>query len=909
MNPMSLDATKRVGPYEILSRLGAGGMGEVYRARDSRLHREVALKVLPPSVAADAGRNARFEQEARSVAALNHPNILQLYDLGAEDGVAYMVTELVAGETLGDMLERGPLPIRKLLDIAVQLADGMACAHAARFTHRDLKPANVMITGPESGNPGQVKILDFGLAKQDVAATDSDQTVTVNLTQPGMIVGTVNYMSPEQAQAKPVDHRSDQFAFGLILYEMATGKKAFERPTAVQIMSAILTEDPPPIEANVPAPLRWIISRCLAKDPADRYESSRDLFRELRSLRDHLNEASGSQVTLAAVQAPAAAPARGRTPWGVIATAFAAGLVLAFAAPLFFRGPQMPDQSSYQFTPFSFEAGGQGDAVWSPDGKSVAFDARTYSRGDVQTYLRSLDSPSAVRLTHLDKGSAPVGWSPDGQRIFLNIQGAEGVNLWSIAKVGGDPQLVMKYLPQTRAVGISPDGKAVAMFHADKDGQWGLWISSPPGSAAKQYLPSPFSTKQFLNNPQIRFSPDGKQILLNVHGSKQREEMWLLPYPANSSKPPHEIPVTVEAFGGTPDFSWMPDSRRIVMSLQASTLASRQLWMADTVSGEKYALTSGTTPRRAPAISPDGSRLLFTESTGSYDLISVDLATAKPTRIFSTDRNEAMPSWAAKQPLLTYVTNRSGPEEIWLHAATGADRPLVSAKDFPPGTTQWFMAPALSPDGDRIIYGRMDTQGAIQLWISSVSGGGAVRLTTDSNIEFPGSWSPDGNWFTYLRLRDGKPNLMKVKTSGQAAPELLRDDFANGGTVPVWSPTGEWIVSGNVLISPDGKDRKSLGAHSSIAYTFSADGKVVYGMRSEPEHLMLITVDIQSGAEKVIGDVGRDYVPGSYVAPSIHFSVSPDGKSIVYSTAEFKTNLWLLDGFAQKRSLWARMFR
>ncbi len=216
----------RLGPYEIVGRLGAGGMGEVYRARDTRLGREVALKVLPPELANDAARRARFEQEARAAAALNHPNIMAVYDIGSDGDIGYMVTELVSGETLAALLERGPVPIRKLLDIAVQIAEGMACAHAAHITHRDLKPANIMITGPESGQAGRVKILDFGLAKQAAPAAVADETVAMHSTEPGMILGTVNYMSPEQARGKPVDYRSDQFSFGIILYEMASGKKA-----------------------------------------------------------------------------------------------------------------------------------------------------------------------------------------------------------------------------------------------------------------------------------------------------------------------------------------------------------------------------------------------------------------------------------------------------------------------------------------------------------------------------------------------------------------------------------------------------------------------------------------------------------------------------------------------------------
>ena len=215
-------------------------MGEVYRARDSRLKREVALKILPAEFATDSSRRARFEQEAHAAAALNHPNIVALFDIGEHDGIAYIVTELVSGETLSSLIERGPINIRKLLDIAVQIADGMAAAHAAHITHRDLKPANIMIAAD-----GRVKILDFGLARQAAAAVGASAATLTQHTQPGTIVGTASYMSPEQARGGPIDFRSDQFSFGLILYEMVTGRQAFQKPESVQTLSAILTEEAP----------------------------------------------------------------------------------------------------------------------------------------------------------------------------------------------------------------------------------------------------------------------------------------------------------------------------------------------------------------------------------------------------------------------------------------------------------------------------------------------------------------------------------------------------------------------------------------------------------------------------------------------------------------------------------------
>jgi serine/threonine protein kinase len=888
----------RLGPYEILGRLGAGGMGEVYRARDNRLGREVALKVLPPELANDTARRARFEQEARAAAALNHANIMAVYDIGSEGGVGYMVTELVSGETLEAILERGPLPTRKLLDIAVQTADGMACAHAARITHRDLKPANIMITGPESGQPGRVKILDFGLAKQAAPVAVADETVAMHSTEPGMILGTVNYMSPEQARGKPADHRSDQFSFGIILYEMATGKKPFQKPETVQTLSAILTEDPPPIEANIPAPLRWTIERCLAKDPAERYDSTRDLYQGLRNLRDHLSETTSTQRALPEVSAPSP---RRRARWP-IPLALVAGLLAALSTVRLLRGPQTPDQSMYRFTPFSFDPGGNINPVWAPDGKSVAYAARQNS-GPYQVFLRDLDSPSSVQITHTMENIYPSRWTPDGQRILMNSD-RKPDSLWSVAKVGGEPEVVMK-LPEGLITGdVAPDYKSAAILLRGKDGQVGVWISSPLDSEPKPYAPAPFTDNVAYNEPRLKFSPDGKSILLLIN--RRREEAWLLPYPPNSSKPSQVLRGLDSS--GTPEFSWMPDSRHIVLALLTGRSENPQLWMADVRSAERFALTSGTTSHSTPAVSPDGRRLIFGQTTGHYDIISVDLSTAEAQGMMSTERNQYMPAWAAKQPLLAFVTNRNGPDEIWLHSPSGPDRPLVMPSDFPADPTQRFMAPALSPDGDRVIYARVERNvGAVHLWMSSVASRAVVRLTNDSAVELPGSWSPDGSWFGYFRLLNGKADVMKVKTTGQATPMLLQANATDGGVVS-WSPTGEWIAYGDGhLISPDGANKRSIGDHHSAYYMFSNDGKVLYGVRTDQDRELLFSVDIATGAEKILGDLGREFRPGNNLNPSIRFSMAPDGKSFVYSAGNFKRNLWMLEGFAPERSFWSRL--
>ena len=319
---VSLKSGTRLGPYEIVSFLGAGGMGEVYRARDTRLRREVAIKVLPEGLASDRERLKRFEKEGRAASGLNHPNVVTIHEIASSDSRTYITMELVEGDSLRKRLSRGALPIKKILQVAPQIAEGLARAHEAGLVHRDLKPENVMV-----GHDGIVKILDFGLAKRRVKPAGQDDR-TETATDAGAVIGTAGYMSPEQVSGSEIDHRSDQFSLGAILYEMATGRRAFHKKTSVETMSAILNEEPlsiAEVSRCVPAPLRWIVERCLAKSPDDRYASTRDLARDLVLARDRLSEAGPPGF-------PAGAPRRVRA----IALAALAFMLAAVGTGWFF---------------------------------------------------------------------------------------------------------------------------------------------------------------------------------------------------------------------------------------------------------------------------------------------------------------------------------------------------------------------------------------------------------------------------------------------------------------------------------------------------------------------------------------------------------------------------------------------
>jgi predicted Ser/Thr protein kinase len=396
-------APRRIGPYEVVAPLGSGGMGEVYRARDARLGREVALKLLPEEFATDRERLRRFEQEARSASALNHPNIVTIYEVGTEGAAPYIAMELIEGRTLRELMRSGPIPTRRMLEIAAQVANGLAAAHEAGISHRDIKPENVMIA-----REGIVKILDFGLAKRVFSpGADGKEPTEPFLTAPGAVVGTVRYMSPEQAAGRPVDFRTDQFSFASLLYEMATGKPAFSGETNVDTLSAILHAEPEPagrVNPTVPPPLGWIIERCLAKDPNDRYTATRDLSRDLATLGQHMSEVSLADMELAP------RGSRRRIPAVAIGLAVVGALVVGILV-----GRSGGSAAQPRFRQLTFQGAGISTARFSPDGQTVVYSAQWEGRRPelFETRLdhpesRSLGLPSAQILSISASGEMAI---------------------------------------------------------------------------------------------------------------------------------------------------------------------------------------------------------------------------------------------------------------------------------------------------------------------------------------------------------------------------------------------------------------------------------------------------------------------------------------------------------------------
>ena len=854
--------------------------------------------MLPDDVSADPSRRQRFEQEARAASALNHPNILAIYDVGSENGLVYMVSELIEGESLRDVIERGPVNARKLLDIAVQMADGLAAAHAGGIVHRDLKPENLMLT-----REGRLKILDFGLAKQTVLTpVNQDETVTVVHTQAGVILGTISYMSPEQARGQAVDFRSDQFSLGLILYELLTGRSAFHRDTPGETVAAILRDEAPSLNTqspSAPPPLRWVIERCLAKDSVERYSHTTDLYRELRGLREHLSEA-GSQAPTPETPAPE----RRKRKLSLI-LAIPAGVVAGFVIALL-AVPVDVGMEKHRFKPFAIEEGYESGAAWSPDGKTLAYSGAI--DGVSQIYTRALDAATPVQITRSTVSCSAPFWSPDGSRIFY-IASTPTSSLWSVGAAGGAAAQV---LPDVYRATISPDSQSLAFLRFETMDsttlRLGLWLSSPVGAAPRKFEPPPISGMRYYFGA-VQFAPDGKTLGFWMQMWDGHPEFWLLPFPSGQPTQPflswrERVPFD--------QFRWMPDSRHVLFPYRKPQDASTHLWIADIARGSLLQITGGNGNESSPAVSPDGRSIAYTAFEGQGDLVEIPLNGGGMRTMAATSRDEIDAAWAPSGQEYVSVTDRSGTSEIWL-SDTRATRawPIVTQKDFGADTNVMFIGPSFSPDAQRVAYSRVGTirgkSGAI--WISPIGGGTPLRAVEESeeNPQAEPSWSPDGNAIAFLISRSGVVGVAKAAVGGSARPQILKDMVAPG---PVqWSPKGDWIAyslpASLSLISPDAKTDKVLSKRKWSLYTWSKDGKQLYSIRSEKRHYIVAAIDVESGAEKAMSEF--DLPVGSSLGKGL--SLSPDGKSVAATLRHVKGDIWLLEGFNTPGGFLQRLWR
>jgi Tol biopolymer transport system component len=853
---MTLTPGTKLGPYEIVSPLGAGGMGEVYRAKDGKLGREVAIKVLPEAVAADAGRRQRFEQEARSASALNHPNILTIYDIDASDGRTYIAMELVEGRTLRELVAPGePLPTRKLLDVATQTAEGLAKAHSAGIVHRDLKPENLMIS-----KDGFVKILDFGLAKLvEPAMADASvlPTAIAAPTEPGTVMGTAGYMSPEQASGQPVDFRSDQFSLGTIVYEMATGKRAFQRKTGPETLVAVIREEPEPLSQlapKSPAPVRWIVERCLAKDPEERYASTKDLARDLKSLRDHLSETSTSASGGLEAAEPVKARRRGWLLPAALTLVLGAGLGLLLR-DWFFTKAAAP----VEFQRLTFQRGRIPAARFAPDGQTVVYSAAwdgapldVYTTRSDSTEFRSLGLPGAEMLAVSSTGELAVAL----RRRFLQGFEATGT-LARVPLAGGAPREILEGV---QSADFSPDGRELAVCRIAGNQSR---LEYPIGKIL-------FETSGWVSG--VRVSPDGKLLAFVEHSQRGNNDGEIRIMDTSGKVRLADGP-TVRGFSG---LTWNPTGNEVWWgAIQAISVSgkARQVWS----SPHAY----------VQDIARDG-RVLVNEATGRREIIGVAADGELP-------RNLSALNWSFPTDLsndgrtVLFGEQQRRPPGIYLRKLDGSAAVRIGEGE------AW----AISPDGNWVAGTNPFDRRSVQLIPTGIGETKAVSIG-DLRVQW-GVWLPDNRHIVINANPPGGSLRMYLLDAGGGAPKAIGPDgFALENSQGV-SPDGRLIVGrgrdGRVALVPtEGGELRALPGLEleDVPTGWTADGKGLYITRLSGLPGAVQIFDIATGKRTP----WKSYTPAdpSGVEVAGPIVIAPDGSSYVYSIRRELDELFLVTG-------------
>jgi Tol biopolymer transport system component len=871
---MPLTPGSRLGPYEILSPLGAGGMGEVYRARDSRLDRSVAIKVLPPHLSSSPEVRQRFEREAKTISQLSHPHICALYDVGREGETEYLVMELLEGETLSDRLIKGGLPLEQTFRYGVEIADALDKAHRQGIVHRDLKPGNVMIT--RSG----VKLLDFGLAKaaalpeRKSGLTSLPTVAGANLTQEGTILGTFQYMAPEQLEGREADARSDIFALGAVLYEMATGKKAFAGDSQASIITAIMRENPAPIstvEPLAPPALDRLVSVCLAKDPEERWQSAADVRRELRWI------AEGSH---AGVSASSAAIARRRPgnlfPWIALLLVSAAGLWSVLAGPrrapdsgpVFRSSILLPEKVRYLSSAISPDGtrlvvAGQDAAgserlwlrrldafqsepisgtehaalpFWSPDGRYIAF----FADGK----LKRIEPSGGSALPLCDSAGVGGAWGPGGDVIFAEPTGP----IYRLSPAGGKPVAITK-LDETRHEtshrypAFLPDGKhflytALNLAGSPLDEGNRLYVGSIDGAPAKPLMP--ISTNTVFSQGYLLYMVGGVSS-----GSLLAQAFDPKSFQIRGE--PLTVAEAISANIGYFNLASFTVSSNGVLAYDSALLATRLQWLDR---DGRLLSTFGEVGRsRFLRISPDGSRIAFA--------------------MYDTGTNK---------------------DQVWIGDAARGTQTRLTSGDGENGTPVW------SPDGSRVAF-RSDRKHQSDLYVKAASGAGDEEALSDEpGQKVPEDWSRDGQYILFFeRSASGNrnPHLSIFPVAKDRKPFVLYPSLVDREFVAAFSPDGRWVAFANdesgrtevyAVSFPDGKRKIQISNGGGDSPRWRADGKELF--YAGPGRRMM-AVDIQPGEDLKLGTPRALFsLPGGTQG----WDVAPDGKRFLINVPVVETN-------------------
>jgi Tol biopolymer transport system component/tRNA A-37 threonylcarbamoyl transferase component Bud32 len=871
---------KTISHYRILEKLGEGGMGVVYKARDTHLDRFVAIKVLPAERVADPERKKRFVQEAKTASALNHPNIIHVYDIDQQEGTDFLAMEYVQGRTLDQLIPRHGMRLNETLKTSVQMADALAAAHGAGIVHRDLKPANVMVS-----ENGLVKILDFGLAKLAERSDGSDpdaktiQPGSDSQTEEGTILGTVSYMSPEQAEGKKVDARSDIFSFGSVLYEMTTGQRAFQGDSKMSTLAAILNKDPRPLKElaeGIPYDLEKIITRCLRKDPSRRFQTMADLKVALEELKEESD--SGKLL------APASAGVQRRR-WKLVwATWLAALLLLAAVVVWFIRPPKIAPRPELVAVPLTSYPGVEMSPSFSPDGNQVAFSWNGEKQDNFDIYLKLIDAGTPVRLTTDPADDFSPAFSPDGRSIGFFRVSKERASFIVIPAIGGPERQVAEVaLPNLssfpgRLFDWLPDGKWVvtcglALLSMETGETRNL--TSPPTKSAPDFSPA--------------VSPDGRSVAFS-RSAGLSSDIYLLDLSDDLKLKGEPRRLTFLKHSSS-DSVWSSNGLEIIFSSGALATQGNLFRVAASGAGEPERLpfASGVW---GPATSRSGNRLVYEQWAADSNiwrlpLSGVGVASGSASKLIASTYYDEAAQYSPDGKRIAFESTRSGAHAIWVSDADGSNAvELVRHAGATCGTARW------SPDGQHIAFD-FDPEGNLDIYVIRASGGKPLRLTTDPADDDAPSWSRDGKWVYFTSIRTGRPEVWKVPPTGGQAVQVTR----NGGGTAFDSPDGKSIYyikgrfSGSLwkMLVSDGAETEVLPFVYWRAFCIVNDG--IYFIperradgRSSIQFLSFATNKVTTVAPVLRSGEG--------------LSVSPDGQFLLFSQRdEGGSDLMLVENF------------
>jgi eukaryotic-like serine/threonine-protein kinase len=813
-----------LGPYEILAPVGAGGMGEVYKARDTRLGRAVAIKVLPAGLAGDPERLERFTREARAASALNHPHIVTVYEAGEIDGVRLIAMELVDGVPFDRWLRQEHPDVGRVLEVLGQVADGLAAAHEAGLLHRDIKPANLLIA-----RAGYAKIVDFGLARSLECADPSAETITAAplLTGRGAIIGTVAYMSPEQALGQPLDARSDVFSLGVVLYEALAHRRPFQGTNNVELLAAVTQANAAPLRMRGPRAqeVGWIVAKALARDRNERYQSMRELAADLRRLRRRLDEPAPEPIE----------PAGNR--WRTVALLALAGLVAlaVFGAVTALRQPSStPAWFAAQViaTQLTNYGGSERSGAVSPDGRSFAFVSEHGGMPDI--WVRQVSGGEAVRLTHDAAEEADLIYAPNGEAIYFTRRGSTGPEIWQIGVLGGQPR---KVLANAQLPCPSPDGRSLAYmtvlagdYRPELEGRTVLEVSALDGTGTRRLADG----LRGVSRPAL--SPDGRWISYSDGGLFEPRNLFIVAARGGRTR---QITHFTRSGEGIQWQAWLPDSRHLLVAYSSGprVVAFHDLGILDSHEGAITRLTMNLAQSlNSPSLSVDGSRVLATAVETRREVWKAPLGPDPD----ANGRTAVRLVDATKNPMWTFVSRDgrvllfssllSGSRNLWTMPLDGS----APALQITAIAGDSVMHSSLSPDGSRVAFAS-NSGGSADIWIQNVDGSDLRQLTSDPGADHWPVWFPDGRSIVFGSLRGGSWETWQVPASGGRAEKVV-DGFFRGDLIRQPSGGGVWLVSslsgGSGIRLLDFERRAQLweqrvpGAGLSLP-VFSSDGRSI----------------------------------------------------------------------------------